>query len=299
MKEDLPETIAAIGFFDGIHKGHQAVINKAVSEAKARGKESAVITFHPHPSVVLNNPTEPVQYITPAGEKEQLLKEMHVDRLYMITFNKVLSKLSPAEFIHHFIIQLNIKHLIAGFDFTFGYKGAGNMNNIASFINKEFTTSVIQKVEWEDQKVSSTAIRQCLQNGAVDQVAQLLGRHYTTKGTVVEGDKRGRELGFPTANLQTPDEKLLPKQGVYAVKVIYKDHVYNGMANLGVKPTFVSGELKPTVEVFIFDFNQNIYSEEITILWHQYIRAERKFSGIEEIIAQLKQDEETIRNYFT
>lgn len=299
MKEDLPETIAAIGFFDGIHKGHQAVINKAVSEAKARGKESAVITFHPHPSVVLNNPTEPVQYITPVGEKEQLLKEMHVDRLYMITFNKVLSKLSPAEFIHHFIIQLNIKHLIAGFDFTFGYKGAGNMNNIASFINKEFTTSVIQKVEWEDQKVSSTAIRQCLQNGAVDQVAQLLGRYYTTKGTVVEGDKRGRELGFPTANLQTPDEKLLPKQGVYAVKVIYKDHVYNGMANLGVKPTFVSGELKPTVEVFIFDFNQNIYSEEITILWHQYIRAERKFSGIEEIIAQLKQDEETIRNYFT
>ncbi|MBO1003762.1 bifunctional riboflavin kinase/FAD synthetase [Pseudogracilibacillus auburnensis] len=295
---NVPETIAAIGFFDGIHKGHQAVIQQAVQLAKEQQKESAVITFHPHPSVVLNDPDKPVQYITPVGEKERLLSEMNVDRLYIITFNKQLSKLTPKQFVNHFIIDLHIKHVVAGFDFTFGHKGAGNMDNISQYTNREFTTSVIRKVECKEEKISSTRIRKYLHQGAVDNIKPLLGRVYTTKGTVIEGDKRGRKLGFPTANMQISNEKLLPKQGVYAVKVIYQNNTYNGMANLGVKPTFVSGELKPSVEVFIFDFDQDIYGEEIVVLWYQYIRDEKKFNGIAEIVAQLEKDEQTIRNYF-
>lgn len=296
--DELPETIAAIGFFDGIHKGHQSVIKKAVALAKKERKESAVISFHPHPSVVLNAPVLPVHYITPIDEKEMILSKLGVDRLYMITFNKALSSLSPKEFIDHFIVNLNITHLVAGFDFSFGHKGAGNMQNINRFHTGRFETTTMDKVELDGDKVSSTKIREYLQHGAVHKVSQLLGRPYTATGLVVEGDKRGRQLGFPTANLEISDEKLLPKQGVYAVKAMYKNRLYDGMANLGVKPTFVEGELKPTVEVFLFDFHEDIYAEELIVQWYQYIRDEKKFNGVDEIIAQLKNDECEIRKYF-
>lgn len=297
-KNELQETVAAIGFFDGIHQGHQAVITKAVKEAKAHGKESAVITFHPHPSVVLKSPEKQIKYLTPLEEKEALLKKLNVDRLYIINFNKELSTLSPELFLQHFIIDLHITHLIAGYDFTFGHKGAGNMGNIDSYLQDACSTTVIKKVAMEGEKVSSTSIRNLLMDGKVDEVQKQLGRHYIAKGKVIEGDKRGRKLGFPTANLQISDDKLLPKQGVYAVEVIYQNELYIGMANLGVKPTFVKDELKPTVEVFIFDFDQSIYGEELTVIWHEYIRAEQKFNGVEEIIAQLTKDEETVRDYF-
>ena len=156
--EDLPETIAAIGFFDGIHRGHKEVITNAVNKAKAQQMESAVISFHPHPSVVLNNPDKPVQYITTIEEKEVLLEEIGVDRLYLITFNKELSSLSPEAFINHFIIGLHIKHLVAGFDFSFGHKGAGNMQNIQTFTKKNFSVTSIDPVKNENKKVSSTRI---------------------------------------------------------------------------------------------------------------------------------------------
>jgi|SRR5690625_79455 len=297
-KEELPETIAAIGFFDGLHKGHQQVIMEAVNQAQEQQKESAVISFHPHPSVVLNSPKDPVQYITPINEKEELIRTMGVDRLYIITFNKELSLLSPQVFIEQFIHRLHINHLVAGFDFTFGHKGAGNMDNIHSIGNKELSTTVIKPVKHENEKVSSTRIRHQLKEGQVAEVGRLLGRPYETKGIVIEGDKRGHTLGFPTANLQIDEEKLLPKQGVYAVKVLYNGITYDGMANLGVKPTFVTDELKPQVEVYIFDFDKNIYGQELIVHWYQYIRDEKKFSGLDEIIAQLKKDEKTVRNYF-
>ena len=297
-KEDLPETIAAIGFFDGIHKGHKEVITDAVHKARAQQKESAVISFHPHPSVVLNSPDKPVQYITTIAEKEALLKEIGVDRLYLITFNKELSVLSKEAFIDHFIIGLHIKHLVAGFDFTFGYKGAGNMENIESISKNKFKVTSIDPVKEENEKVSSTRIRTLLSSGDVSKVNELLGRPYESTGIVIEGDKRGRKLGYPTANLNIDEEKLLPKQGVYAVKVNYQNSIYEGMANLGVKPTFKTGDLKPSVEVYIFDFEGNIYGESISVLWYQFIRDEIKFNGLNELIKQLKDDEATIQNYF-
>lgn len=297
-RQELPETIAAIGFFDGIHKGHRAVIEKAVMLAKEEGKESAVITFHPHPSVVLKKPSKPVLYITAQDEKVELIEQMGVDRLYIITFNEHLSRLAPEEFIEQFIVQLHITHLVAGFDFTFGFKGAGNMHNIDEMAKGKFSTTTVEKQQYAGEKISSTRIRKCLATGEVDKVIPLLGRPYQTTGKVIEGDKRGRKLGFPTANLQTDDEKLLPKQGVYAVKVMYDQKYYFGMANLGVKPTFVKGQTKPQVEVYIFDFDHNIYGETLVIEWHQYIRAEKKFNGIEEIVTQLQDDEKRIRQFF-
>src|SRR5690625_2921436 len=298
-KEALPKTVAALGFFDGIHQGHRAVIGEAVDIAQKQHKECAVITFHPHPSVVLKQTNETIQYISTIDEKAELLNEMGVDRLYIITFNKTLSKLSPEEFIKHFIVDLHIEHVVAGFDFSFGHKGKGNMKNIHSFGFDQFTTTVIDKIELEDEKVSSTNIRKALKVGNVLEVNTLLGRPYEASGTVITGDKRGRLLGFPTANIQVDNLKLLPKQGVYAVKITVEDVIYEGMANLGVKPTFIKEETQPTLEVFIFDFDQEIYGENVTVYWYEYIRNEKKFNGVDEIVQQLTKDEQQIRTFFT
>lgn len=302
-KEALPEAVGAIGFFDGVHKGHQEVIKSAVQEAKKRKMESAVISFYPHPSVVLNKDTSvnDVKYITPLKEKKAMLRHLQVDRLYLITFNKTLSTLSPQEFIDHFIVGLHIKHLVAGFDFSFGYKGKGNMNNIEQFSNGRFTFKAINKVEENNEKISSTNIRKFLKRGAIEETTALLGRQLTATGVVTEGDKRGRTIGFPTANLHINEEALLPKPGVYAVKVWVQNEEnkrYVGMANLGTRPTFTD-ETEPVLEVHILDFSGDLYGKVLTVEWHAFIRDEKKFNGINEIIQQLHTDEAKIRALFT
>ncbi|MCG5103446.1 bifunctional riboflavin kinase/FAD synthetase [Oceanobacillus alkalisoli] len=296
---DIPETVCAIGFFDGIHKGHQRLIEKAVEVAKEKNMESAVITFHPHPSVVLKKGTERVQYITPLREKQEILQQMNVDRLYIIKFNEELSKLSPEDFIDHFIIGLHIKHLVAGFDYSFGHKGAGNMSNISDYSRGRFDYTVIDKVTMDDEKVSSTRIRDLLKQGEVATINRLLGRPLKYTSVVIHGAQRGGpELGYPTANLRINEDALLPKLGVYAVKVRYKNAIYEGMASVGTNPTFKEDKGNLSVEVNIFDYNNDLYGEELQLEWHEFIRDEKKFAGKEELIAQLADDEETIRNYF-
>lgn len=296
--EELPETVSAIGFFDGIHKGHQKVIRTAVAHAKEKGMESAVITFHPHPSVVLKKDTKHVQYITPLKEKVELLQNMDVDRLYIITFNKQLSQLSPQEFIDHFIIGLNIKCLVAGFDYTFGFKGSGNMNNISQYTRGELSVITIDKVVMDEEKVSSTRIRKLLAEGKVDEVNELLDRPFRLNGVVVHGDHRGKKLGFPTANLELDGDTLLPKPGIYAVKVNYKNELYEGMASIGKNPTFTEDRKDLSVEVNILDYNNDLYGEELSIELYKYIREEIKFNSAEELIEQMKTDEKNIRKYF-
>lgn len=299
QRNELANTVAAIGFFDGVHRGHKAVIQQAVDLAKKSNKQSAVISFHPHPSVVLKNSDEDVRYITTIDEKQAILEAMGVDCFYIIRFNKTLSQLSPKQFVDHFIIGLHISHLVAGFDYTFGHKGAGNMDNITELSNGKFTTTIVKKLENEAEKISSTRIRNLLRAGSVSEIKPLLGRVYETTGTVVKGDNRGgSQLGFPTANIDISSDKFLPKQGVYAVKVRHNDKVYKGMANLGVVPTFTDGRIEPKLEVNIFDFAADIYGEQLTVEWYAFVRDERKFSGVEEIIAQLNNDEREIRKYF-
>ena len=295
---ELPQTVGAIGFFDGIHMGHQEVINTAVIEAKKKSMESAVITFHPHPSVVLNSNTKHVKYITPFKEKQRILQELQVDRLYIIKFNRELSLLSPNDFIDHFIIGLNIKELVAGFDFTYGHKGKGTMNDVSLYAKGVFTSTTVQKVEADNEKISSTRIRNLLILGRIEEANSLLGRKLSVNGIVVDGDKRGKTIGYPTANLKISSDILLPKPGVYAVKVYYKNVSYEGMANLGTKPTFESNITEPSIEVNIFDYNNDLYGEELKIEWYSFIREERKFDGVDQLVSQLENDERNIRNYF-
>lgn len=297
---DLPKAVCAIGFFDGIHLGHQKVIEKAVKEAQMRQMESVVITFHPHPSVVLKTDAakKEIHYITPLRQKEMILESMHVDKLYIIKFDPQLASLSPQQFIDHFIIGLNIAHIVAGFDFTYGNKGSGTMDNINGYSGGLFTSTTIDKFEIDHEKVSSSKIRELLKIGEVEKVAVLLGRRLAMSGLVIDGDKRGRTIGYPTANLEFPGDAKLPKPGVYAVRILHNQHVYEGMANLGMKPTIANIAPKLTLEVHIFDYDQDIYGETLQIEWCTYIRAEQKFSGIDALIGQLKQDELDIRAYF-
>lgn len=296
--QNLPETVAAVGFFDGVHKGHQKVIQTAVDKAKENNMESAVITFHPHPSVVLKKDATHVRYITPLKEKQEILQQMDVDRLYIITFNKELASLEPQKFIDHFIIGLKIKHLVAGFDFSYGHKGKGNMEIIANHTRSRFDYTTISKVEMDEQKISSTRIRELLQNGKVETANSLLGHPLTIQGIVIDGEKRGRLIGYPTANIQIDPEALLPKTGVYAVKVEYKNELYEGMASLGYNPTFDGKLEEPSAEVNIFDYNNDLYGEELIMEWHKFIRDEEKFDQIDELIEQIEDDERVIRRYF-
>lgn len=294
-QEEFPETVAAIGFFDGIHRGHQKVIRTAIDKAKESGRSNAVITFYPHPSVVLQQDVQHVRYLTPLDEKKQLLAGMGVERLYVVEFNKQLSSLSPEAFVRHFLIGLDVKHLVAGFDFTFGYKGRGNMKNITTYAEKFFTVTTIDKVVEADEKISSTLIRKHLEKGNIKQANYLLGRPFAINGVVTEGDKRGRTIGYPTANLKLTDEYLLPRTGVYAVKAVLDGKSYKGMANLGYKPTFYEQEEEPSIEVHLFDFQKDIYGKEITVEWLRFIREEQKFAGVDELVNQIQMDEQQIR----
>lgn len=296
--DELPRTVSAIGFFDGVHKGHQKVIKTAVEDAKLKNMESAVIIFHPHPSVVLKKGTQHVKYITPIREKKEVLQRLNVDRLYIIEFNKELSSMSPQDFIDHFIIGLNIRHLVAGFDYSYGHKGRGNMDVIHEHARGAFTHTAIDKVTLDEEKISSTKIRELLKTGKVQKANMLLGRPLTFHGIVIKGDQRGQEIGYPTANLQVNTDALLPKSGVYAVKVRYKNEVYEGMANIGTNPTFTADRKDLSIEVNIFDYNNDLYGEELLIEWHKYFREEEKFDGVEALINQISDDEKNIRHFF-
>ncbi|QDP40220.1 bifunctional riboflavin kinase/FAD synthetase [Radiobacillus deserti] len=290
-----PETVAAIGFFDGIHKGHQQLICTAVDTAKYRGMKSAVITFSPHPKVVLRKDHQVVRYLTPIKEKEAILEQMNVDFLYIIDFTKELSKVAPQDFINHYIKGLNIQHLVAGFDYSYGHMGKGSMATIEEHAAGDFTYTVIDKVEQNGEKVSSTRIRTLLEEGKIEEANDLLGRPLIARGIVVDGEKRGRQLGFPTANIRVSDDYLLPKTGVYAVTVVHNGKREKGMASLGYNPTFDTVHERPRIEVNIFDFNQEIYGQELVIEWRSFLRDEEKYDNIEDLIAQIHQDEEMSR----
>lgn len=289
----------AVGFFDGVHKGHQAVIQNAKDIAKQLNLESAVMTFDPHPSIVLGGRKEKVFYITPLQQKLDVLEEFGVENVFVVHFTSDFAKLSPEDFIQHFIKDLNIKHVSAGFDFSFGKFGKGNMETMLELSNGEYGVTVIDKQSDEEEKISSTRIRNDLQDGDMESAAKLLGRAFEVPGIVVHGDKRGRTIGFPTANIQSMEGSFIPATGVYAVKILVQNKWYDGVCNVGYKPTFKNPEDKQlTIEVHILDFDKNIYGEEVKVGWYKRIRSEKKFDGIESLKAQIEKDKMEAIEYF-
>lgn len=280
----------AIGFFDGLHKGHRAVIEEAQKKAKELGIRSAVMTFDPHPSHLFGDGTSKVNYITQFPEKVRLLRAMGIDTLFVVTFDWALASLSPEQFIDIFIKKLGVKHVTAGFDFTFGSKGAGTMEQMAALAKGEYGTTVVEKVTDKEEKVSSSRIRQLLAAGNVEEASTLLGRSFRTIGTVVHGEKRGRLLGFPTANVSPDYKPVLPANGVYAVRFTVEGKTLDGVCNVGVKPTFHDTAKAPVVEVYVMDFDGDLYGKEVVIDWIGHIRAEKKFDSVDALIDQLKKD---------
>ena len=297
-QNDFPPLSIALGFFDGVHKGHQKVIKTAVQKAKENGWKSAVMTFYPHPLTVLASKKK-VHYITPVQDKIRLIEGLGVDYLFIVNFSEAFAAQLPQEFVDRYLINLHVKHVTAGFDFSYGRLGKGTMETLPFHAREQFTQTVISKISENNEKISSTIIRSFLMNGEVEKFLDLTGRLYETTGLVIHGEKRGRKLGFPTANLNLDDECIIPAVGVYAVRVKWNGKVYDGICNIGYKPTFHNvAPDKPNVEVHIFDFDHSIYDQQLTVEWHLRLRSEKKFASLDELIAQISQDKVNAIRYF-
>ncbi|SJZ89309.1 bifunctional riboflavin kinase/FAD synthetase [Anaerorhabdus furcosa] len=285
----ISEPIAAcIGYFDGLHLGHRALINKTIEVAKEKKVESALITFSPDPWVTIKGLTN-VQHLTSEKRRIELAEKLGIDRVIILDFTKEMSELAPEEFINQVLIPCNLKALICGFDFHYGFKGAGNTETLKQNSSSLFDLVVIESINEEEKKISTTRITEYLESGEVEHANRLLGYPYEIYGEVVHGYKRGREIGFPTANVDVLDELIIPRVGVYAGWTIIDGIRYQSMINVGHNPTFNFSK-KLSVESNIFDFDDQIYGKEIRIQFVSYLRDELKFDTIQELIDQMDLD---------
>ncbi|CUB21077.1 Riboflavin biosynthesis protein RibF [Bacillus subtilis] len=300
IKEEQAKSVMALGYFDGVHLGHQKVIGTAKQIAEEKGLTLAVMTFHPHPSHVLGRDKEPKDLITPLEDKINQIEQLGTEVLYVVKFNEVFASLSPKQFIDQYIIGLNVRHAVAGFDFTYGKYGKGTMETMPDDLDGKAGCTMVEKLTEQDKKISSSYIRTALQNGDVELANVLLGQPYFIKGIVIHGDKRGRTIGFPTANVGLNNSYIVPPTGVYAVKAEVNGEVYNGVCNIGYKPTFYEKRPEqPSIEVNLFDFDQEVYGVAIKIEWYKRIRSERKFNGIKELTEQIEKDKQEAIRYFS
>ncbi len=299
MEADNP-SVMALGYFDGIHRGHQKVISTAKQIAVEMGVDASVMTFYPHPSVVLGRSTPQTEAITPLDDKIDLIEQLGIDVLYIVKFDPTIAGLTPQQFVDDYIIALSVVHVVAGFDFTYGSKGRGTMDSLPFHARNKFNQTIVDKVSKHDEKVSSTLIRSYIREGAVENIKGVLGRHYTVKGTVVQGDQRGRTIGFPTANVDLKGDYIVPLTGVYAVRMKAEDSWMNGVCNIGYKPTFYDDKPEhPSLEVHVFDYEGNLYGQEVMVEFHKKIRGEVKFPSVDALIQQINQDSEEARRILT
>ncbi|MDZ7806985.1 MAG: bifunctional riboflavin kinase/FAD synthetase [Gracilimonas sp.] len=290
--DHVPNTVLTVGTFDGVHRGHRALIETVVNKARNRKARSVVVTFDPHPREIINPGKNGIQMLTTLKERCELLEDIGVDVLLVIPFDRDFSLLTSEEFVRDVIFKkVGVSEFVIGYDHQFGRDREGTIGTIEKLgEDLGFDSYVVSKQEMGDVTISSTLIRQTLsEEGNVKQAAQYLNRNYLLNGIVAHGDKRGKPIGFPTANLKPEHEnKVIPKNGVYAVKVRVSGEWYGGMMNIGIRPTF-NGEEK-TLEVHIFEFKEDIYGETIQVRFIDRIRDEKKFNGVEELKSQLAAD---------
>ena len=298
---NLKNPLATIGMFDGVHKGHMEIIKTLKKTAREIGGESVVITFWPHPRMIFEG-NNSVRLLTTMDEKASLMEKSDIDHLVIIPFNREFANLSYKKFVKNILVdKIKIKTIIVGYDHQFGKNREGNFEKLLE-LAKQYTFHVnkLDAQIVENEKVSSSLIREALQQGNIENANGFLGYAYHFTGYVVEGKKKGRSIGYPTANLILHEAyKLIPGKGVYAVKVKSGNNNYNGMMNIGYRPTIVEDNKQKTIEVHIFDYNKDLYGKELTVILDKKIRDEKKFDSIDELIQQLKKDEAEVRQYFS
>lgn len=281
-------SIITLGNFDGLHLGHQELIKKIILRAEETGGLSMVVTFRPHPLKILA-PEKCPPLISIYEEKIQLFEKLGIDVLVKIPFTLDFSAMEPRDFVKNILVDLlGAKEIFVGYNYRFGKGRKGNILMLRDLGNElGFIVREVEQVSLNGEVISSTRIRQLLINGEVEHAARLLGRPYALCGIVVKGDGRGRGLGFPTANIVSR-HSIIPSNGVYAVRLFVRDKYYNGIVNIGMRPTFDAKSM--AIEVHIFDFDEDIYGEELTVYFAGKIRDERKFGSAEALIRQIQAD---------
>lgn len=280
----------AIGVFDGVHLGHQRVIGQARDDARTAGGTSVVLTFDPHPLRVLV-PDKAPRLLTSTEHKLALMEKLVVDACLLLPFDKAFSLTPPEQFIDTVARQSNqLQEICVGTRFRFGHNRAGDVRLMEALAPQYgFVAKEIKPVTLGEEMISSTAVRQHVLNGRLDRAAAMLGRPFSILGTVEPGDHRGRELGFPTANLN-PHNEVLPPDGVYAVRVAIDTKSFGGVVNIGVRPTFTDAQPRHVLEVHILNFSRDLYGREIEVLFLSKLRDEQKFASVDALKAQITTD---------
>jgi riboflavin kinase/FMN adenylyltransferase len=291
------KTVVTIGTFDGVHIGHQTIIDRLKEAALRQGAESVILTFYPHPRMILHREDHGLQLLTTPEEKAEKLKESGVQHLMVYPFSEEFSRISAYDYVRNLLVTgLNAAEVIVGYDHRFGRNREGDFSTLTEWAEMlGFTATEIPAKEIDAVNVSSTKIRQCLLNGDIETANAYLGYNYTIKGTVIHGAAMGRTIGFPTANIHVDyPYKLIPGNGVYAIKAQVHGKQYFGIMNIGVRPTVDAGT-KRHLEAHLFDFDNLIYDEKIEVSFLYKVRDEKKFGSIDALKAQISVDIQNVK----
>ncbi|KRO00937.1 riboflavin biosynthesis protein RibF [Companilactobacillus kimchiensis] len=284
----LEDTALIMGFFDGVHLGHQKVIETGVELAKQHNLKSVLLTFDRSPRTVYQHEKD-YRYLSTMERKAQLIEKLGVDYLYFVEFSDIFAQLKPQAFVDQYMIALNAKYVIAGFDYTYGKKDVANMQTLPNYAQGKFATITVPEQLINGQKIGSSAIKEFLTNGHIETANMFLGYTYQNQGTVIHGLQRGRTLGYPTANISVDGCQLVPAIGVYATRIKINDTWYSAMTSVGYNVTFKENT-GVTIEANIFDFDEDIYGQHVEIEWVKYLRGEVKFADAAGLVKQLEID---------
>lgn len=292
--------VLCLGFFDGVHRGHQAVIREGKRRAENLGTKLAIMTLDRYPGIVFNNEAnKDFAYLSSERKKLELFERFGVDLCYVVSFDEKLYTLSQQDFVEKYIVSLHAVCTVAGSDYTYGkmpYANGGDMSHLEGYANGRFEVVKVSHMLDDGEKISSTRIRKALRKGNVKMAADLLGYSYETSGQVVHGFERGRKLGFPTLNLETKEPVMIPAEGVYAVFVRFEgeEKRYMGMASIGRNETF-GNHFEKTIEINLLDFSDMVYGKNVFVEWIELLRGMKKFSSAKDLIEQLNHDKERTR----
>jgi len=287
------DSVLTIGVFDGVHRGHQSLISKVIAEADARGAASGVVTFRNHPDSVLNPNFQP-QYITSVEERIRLIEDLGVDFVVPVTFDMNVAGLRAGKFANLLRSELRMRGLVVGPDFAMGYRREGNVEALSSLGGElEFSVSVVDLLSEGGDAVHSTSIRKAIVNGSVGDAAKKLGRNFSISGTVVTGEKLGRTLGFPTANIEVGPSMAIPGNGIYATIAVVDGERHMAATSIGTRPTF-DGKGR-TIEAFLLGFDKNLYNKQLRLEFVHRLRDELKFESVDDLLKQMELDVEQTR----